>query len=117
MIMYSRPSKKSPRTQRVPRSRSDRSRDRKGALLIFLIATASATAQPPAHLTLAQAQQLAIQHNPQFTAARYNAEAAYQTAPQYKAAYQPTVFGSEEHTSELQSLRHLVCRLLLEKNN
>src|ERR1035438_9325735 len=23
--------------------------------------------------------------------------------------------GSEEHTSELQSLRHLVCRLLLEK--
>src|ERR1035441_10822382 len=25
-----------------------------------------------------------------------------------------TVFRSEEHTSELQSLRHLVCRLLLE---
>src|ERR1035438_10003478 len=25
------------------------------------------------------------------------------------------VQGSEEHTSELQSLRHLVCRLLLEK--
>src|ERR1039458_10414694 len=24
---------------------------------------------------------------------------------------------SEEHTSELQSLRHLVCRLLLEKND
>src|ERR1035438_4839678 len=24
---------------------------------------------------------------------------------------------SEEHTSELQSLRHLVCRLLLEKTN
>src|SRR5262245_62693598 len=24
---------------------------------------------------------------------------------------------SEEHTSELQSLRHLVCRLLLENNN
>src|ERR1039458_10662517 len=24
---------------------------------------------------------------------------------------------SEEHTSELQSLRHLVCRLLLEKNS
>src|SRR5438045_8335860 len=28
-----------------------------------------------------------------------------------------TVPRSEEHTSELQSLRHLVCRLLLEKNN
>src|SRR5438045_7569218 len=27
------------------------------------------------------------------------------------------VVRSEEHTSELQSLRHLVCRLLLEKNN
>src|SRR5262245_65935105 len=26
-----------------------------------------------------------------------------------------TRFRSEEHTSELQSLRHLVCRLLLEK--
>src|ERR1035438_7923739 len=25
------------------------------------------------------------------------------------------IAGSEEHTSELQSLRHLVCRLLLEK--
>src|SRR5437899_8561424 len=24
---------------------------------------------------------------------------------------------SEEHTSELQSLRHIVCRLLIEKNN
>src|ERR1035441_10488790 len=27
------------------------------------------------------------------------------------------VMRSEEHTSELQSLRHLVCRLLLEKEN
>src|SRR5438045_6965579 len=27
------------------------------------------------------------------------------------------IFRSEEHTSELQSLRHLVCRLLLEKKN
>src|SRR5262245_25378835 len=27
-----------------------------------------------------------------------------------------TAARSEEHTSELQSLRHLVCRLLLEKN-
>src|SRR5258705_2224326 len=29
--------------------------------------------------------------------------------------YPPSVERSEEHTSELQSLRHLVCRLLLEK--
>src|ERR1035441_11104453 len=27
----------------------------------------------------------------------------------------PRIWRSEEHTSELQSLRHLVCRLLLEK--
>src|SRR5205814_6071534 len=29
----------------------------------------------------------------------------------------PAPARSEEHTSELQSLRHLVCRLLLEKKN
>src|ERR1035441_10724198 len=29
----------------------------------------------------------------------------------------PVPYRSEEHTSELQSLRHLVCRLLLEKKN
>src|SRR5262245_64931991 len=29
----------------------------------------------------------------------------------------PSPLRSEEHTSELQSLRHLVCRLLLEKKN
>jgi outer membrane protein len=48
-------------------------------------------AQPPTHLTLAQAQRLAIQNNPQVSAARYNAAAAYQVAPQYKAAYEPTL--------------------------
>src|SRR5947199_5027262 len=31
------------------------------------------------------------------------------------ATWSFVVFRSEEHTSELQSLRHLVCRLLLEK--
>src|SRR5262245_2937488 len=30
--------------------------------------------------------------------------------------FHDAVVRSEEHTSELQSLRHLVCRLLLEKN-
>lgn len=58
------------------------------------LALAQPPGQPPTHLTLAQAQQLAIQNNPQFSAARYNAAAAYQVAPQYKSAYQPTVFGS-----------------------
>ncbi len=62
-----------------------------GALSLFAV---QAAAQPPTHLTLAQAQQAAIQNNPQFTAARYNAAAAYQVAPQYKAAYEPSLAGS-----------------------
>src|SRR5258705_9398431 len=33
------------------------------------------------------------------------------------AMVEPKRKRSEEHTSELQSLRHLVCRLLLEKKN
>src|SRR5437899_3440526 len=35
----------------------------------------------------------------------------------YFATTTGEVYRSEEHTSELQSLRHLVCRLLLEKKN
>src|SRR5262245_47699779 len=37
------------------------------------------------------------------------------TASQTAARYDLPYMRSEEHTSELQSLRHLVCRLLLEK--
>src|SRR5205814_9815445 len=37
------------------------------------------------------------------------------TAAGHRAEWNPTNRRSEEHTSELQSLRHLVCRLLLEK--
>src|SRR5205814_8997877 len=36
-------------------------------------------------------------------------------APGRRIGREPTTGRSEEHTSELQSLRHLVCRLLLEK--
>jgi outer membrane protein len=50
--------------------------------------------QPPMHLTLDEAQKLAIQNNPQFSAARYTAAAAYQVAPQYKAAYEPSLAGN-----------------------
>jgi multidrug efflux pump subunit AcrB len=50
---------------------------------------------PPGTLPpVAQAQQLAIQNSPSFTAARYTAAAEYQVAPQYRAAYEPSVFGS-----------------------
>src|SRR5258705_3431819 len=38
------------------------------------------------------------------------------SSPHYRPRVQmPLFYRSEEHTSELQSLRHLVCRLLLEK--
>src|ERR1035441_9115129 len=36
-------------------------------------------------------------------------------SPPQPSASPPIAYRSEEHTSELQSLRHLVCRLLLEK--
>src|SRR5262245_66477534 len=35
--------------------------------------------------------------------------------PQFSTLAESLTYRSEEHTSELQSLRHLVCRLLLEK--
>src|SRR5258708_14447545 len=38
-----------------------------------------------------------------------------ETSPSLYKAIQPPPFRSEEHTSELQSPDHLVCRLLLEK--
>src|SRR5438045_6404693 len=46
----------------------------------------------------------------------WNLEAPIQRVTGWDTPY-PHAFRSEEHTSELQSLRHLVCRLLLEKKN
>src|SRR5689334_24647035 len=40
---------------------------------------------------------------------------AERSAPRNTAAERPAPWRSEEHTSELQSQFHLVCRLLLEK--
>src|SRR5437899_7845345 len=42
-------------------------------------------------------------------------ESYLEAAVRHAAARDRTARRSEEHTSELQSLRHLVCRLLLEK--
>src|SRR5262245_62235836 len=50
------------------------------------------------------------------TASNVNAAASVVSAQAAAPAPGPTAADrSEEHTSELQSLRHLVCRLLLEK--
>src|SRR5438046_6526839 len=45
----------------------------------------------------------------------YAGQLLLQGIPPYKLAY--SMKRSEEHTSELQSLTNLVCRLLLEKKN
>src|SRR5262245_60152217 len=49
-----------------------------------------------------------------FLAGRYTSEHDSELVARYRRAGL-IVVRSEEHTSELQSLRHLVCRLLLEK--
>jgi outer membrane protein len=64
---------------------------------IFLIVTLTVSAghaQQTMHLTLAEAQKLAIQNNPQFTAARLTAAAAYQVPTQIHSAFEPSFFGS-----------------------
>lgn len=50
--------------------------------------------QQPLQLTLAEAQRLAIQNNPQFTAARLNAAAVYQVPAEYRANFAPTLAGN-----------------------
>src|SRR5690625_6701532 len=46
-----------------------------------------------------------------------NVKFGYLPAPTLSALSDGTIVRSEEHTSELQSRGHLVCRLLLEKKN
>jgi outer membrane protein len=65
----------------------------RGFGLWVLAAAGAAYAQPAMHLTLAEAQRLAIQNNPAFAGARLNAAASYQEAPQYRSAMQPSVSG------------------------
>jgi outer membrane protein len=50
--------------------------------------------QPILHLTLADAEKLAVQNNPQFSSARYTAAAAREVPKEYKANLAPNVFGS-----------------------
>jgi outer membrane protein len=62
--------------------------------LFGLLALGAAQAQQTMRLTLADAQRLAIQNNPQFSAARYTAAAANQAPNQYKAGLQPNLSGN-----------------------
>jgi len=63
-------------------------------LTLFFTIAAGLCAQQPMHLTLAEAQALAIQNNPQFSAAKFTAAAAAQVPAQFRAAEQPNLFGS-----------------------
>jgi outer membrane protein len=64
------------------------------ALIALAVTPLLAQQQQPTPLTLAGAQRLAIQNNPQFNAARLNASAAYQVPAEYRSNYFPTAFGS-----------------------
>ena len=61
---------------------------------VALLVASRLEAQPALRLTLAEARRLAIQNNPQFSAARFNAAAAYKVPDEYRAAYQPNVYSS-----------------------
>jgi outer membrane protein len=64
-------------------------------LLTLLALPAALTAQqPPMHLTLADAQRIAVQNNPQYSSAKYTAAAAHQQPAQYRAAELPNLSGA-----------------------
>ena len=64
-------------------------------LTVFVSAAGAAWCQQPAmHLTLAEAQQQAVANNPQFSAAKLTAAAAYQVPQQFKANFEPSISGS-----------------------
>jgi outer membrane protein len=64
------------------------------SIFLALAAVGAAQAQQPMRLSLADAQRLAIQNNPQFSAAQYTAAAANQVPRQYRAAMQPNLSGN-----------------------
>jgi outer membrane protein len=65
-----------------------------GLALLCGAAMAQAPApQGPMHLSLAQAEQLAAQNNPQISSARFTAAAAHQAPNEYKANFAPSVSG------------------------
>ena len=62
--------------------------------VVILLAAPLWAQQSTMKLALAEAEQLAIQNNPQFSAAQFNAQAAYQVPLQFRANLLPTVGGS-----------------------
>src|SRR6516162_10721002 len=64
-----------------------------GMLLCAVVLCAQTPPQGPMHLSLAKAEQLAAQNNPQISSARFTAAAAHQVPNQYRANFAPNVAG------------------------
>ena len=62
--------------------------------VLLSIAVAGAAAQPPATLTLQDAEQMALHNHPQIQAAQYASDAATQVVREARSAYFPTAFAS-----------------------
>src|SRR5215831_13486214 len=65
-------------------------------LWIFIVLSSAGTAQGPStlHLTLAEAERLAVANNPQLTAAQFNAAAASQVPLELRATREPLISGA-----------------------
>jgi hypothetical protein len=63
-------------------------------LLFVLSLSTTAFAQGTLHLTLRDAEKLAVQNNPQFTSAKLTAAAAYEVPKELSANFQPSVSGN-----------------------
>ena len=63
-------------------------------LILAALANGLIPAQETLHLTLAEAEKLALGNNPQVTSAKFTAAAAAQIPAQYHAAFEPMMFGS-----------------------
>ncbi len=67
---------------------------RKSLALVVLLMAGLATAQETLHLTLREAEKMALQNNPALSAAQFTAGAADQVPVEIRAGLQPTMFGS-----------------------
>jgi outer membrane protein len=63
-------------------------------LSLILLAGPLLAQQAPMRLTLAEAEQLAVQNNPQISAAKFNAAAAYEVPLEYRAGLMPAISGA-----------------------
>lgn len=63
-------------------------------VLLFTATAFAAYAQDTLHLNLQEAEKIAVQNNPQVSAARFTAEASSEIPNELRANYQPTVFGN-----------------------